>query len=237
MALVTLATAMDYSLGRTGIGETVAKTLAPLQKHYAKGEVIRHQGDEVLHMYCVKNGWITDNCVLENGTRRILNFYVPLDIIGLEYLGRATSTCNLVAMTDCETFLFSIADFKKGVMESELASLGLVSLLSRRMADHQRDMSVSAVGSASARLAHFLIQMKGKLETHEGSQMDTLRTPFTQQDIGDYLGLTNVTVSRELTKLQSLGLIRYKVGEIAILDLIALQQLYLNMTESWDGGG
>ena len=46
--------------------------------------------------------------------------------------------------------------------------------------------------------------------------------PMSQQEIGDMLGLTNVTVSRELTALQVDGLIEKEGAHIRLMDISAL---------------
>ena len=154
MTAITLAMACDRNLEIRGVGEDLAKDLYATRMTFAAGDVLRRQGDEVISIYCVLRGWLTEGCTLYNGTRRLLNFYLPIDIVGIEYVGRATATSELVASEETEVFSFAVADFKKAIMKSETAAVATMSLLSRKYAELQSETHVMAVGSATARIAH-----------------------------------------------------------------------------------
>jgi CRP/FNR family transcriptional regulator, nitrogen fixation regulation protein len=55
------------------------------------------------------------------------------------------------------------------------------------------------------KVAAFLIEMDGRLTT-----AGVLTLPMGRRDIADYLGLTLETVSRELSRLRSLGILDFK---------------------------
>ena len=80
-------------------------------------------------------------------------------------------------------------------------------------------LSKDAVGRVSGFLFHLLCSLaKG------GLSPSAFRLPLTRREIGNYLGLTMETVSRQLTLLQQRGVILVDRKYISILNVHALAQ-------------
>ena len=77
-----------------------------------------------------------------------------------------------------------------------------------------------------------LAELKLRIGTSRGDGHDTIKFPLTQQDIGDYLGLTNITVSRTLSKLEDAGCLDFKQGEIRILNFEHLKKCFMEILDS-----
>ena len=89
--------------------------------------------------------------------------------------------------------------------------------------------------TAAERLAHFLVEMKVRLNLRDMA----FHLPINQTMIGDTLGLTSVHISRTLKQLSDQGLITYQNGDLKLLDLDGLIELsgferaYLEITPDW----
>jgi CRP-like cAMP-binding protein len=90
-------------------------------------------------------------------------------------------------------------------------------LFSRRLERGYRRLVGIAGRSAGQQLAHFLL-----LEAEDG---DSTTVVLTQQELASALGLGRQTVSRELARLDQLGLVERSRGRVRILDPKGLQAL------------
>ena len=194
-------------------------------RYFDKGEGIHNLGDEVTHLYCITEGWITAITTMANGERQLMNFYVPYDIIGFEYLGRATATSSLLASEAVEVIAVPIAQFKDIVFSQPDLAAAVTSLMSRKYGALQTRLCVMANGNATSKVAHFLQGLRSKQIRNGFSRPNLLRIPLTQLDMADALGMTNATVSRVFTKLEKDGCIKFKSGNIEILDHGKLESL------------
>jgi CRP/FNR family transcriptional regulator, anaerobic regulatory protein len=79
--------------------------------------------------------------------------------------------------------------------------------------------------SAAARIADFLVSMAERLSgTAQGPCAFAL--PMSRRDIGDSLGLTIETVSRQLTELREAGLVETEGrSKVALTDVAALARI------------
>ena len=213
-----LAKSIDQTLGHQGIGDLLLKSMDTRVLTFEEGEYIHHMGDEITSLYCVIEGWLTAVCDLVNGERQLVNFYVPYDIVGFEYLGRATATSDLLASKFSKVVQISIPSFKTSLKTSDVATMAITSVLSRKYAALQARLQIFAKGDAMAKLVHFLYGLRSRQIRNQQSEFNIIKTPLRQQDIADALGMTNVTVSRLFTRLEDMGCIKFETGAIEILD-------------------
>ena len=80
--------------------------------------------------------------------------------------------------------------------------------------------------SAEERVACFIIHISDRLKLRGYSELE-FRLSMTREEIGNYLGITNETVSRILHQLQALELIEVKSKQLKIIDKKGLLSFYL----------
>ncbi len=78
---------------------------------------------------------------------------------------------------------------------------------------------------ARERLAHFLCELRDRLEPIGLMQNHSYELPITQEDLGDAFGMTTVHVNRTLQELRSEGLISSHGKTLIINDWERLQQV------------
>lgn len=213
-----LARAIDAALGRQGLGDRLVGQLRITARAFDKGDLLWSIGQEIASICCIREGWLTAVKPMADGSRHVLNFHVPYDIIGLEYLGRANATSDMVAHAPGNVLMVPIADFKRAVLSDASTSAAVMSLLSRRLGDVQNRLGVFAMGDANTKLVHLLHGLMVKQRRNGFAEPHIIRTPLTQSDIADALGLTNVTVNRTLSRLEEAGLIDFRPGAITLID-------------------
>mgnify|MGYP000462477631 CR=1 FL=1 len=192
-------------------------------KRILKGQSLFRTGDIVTNLFCVAEGWMTAAAELEDGGRQLLNFHVPIDIAGLEFLSDSRATSTMTAFENSLVYLIPVSQFVSGLERSPSASLSLLNVLGRRYITMQDRICVFSHGDAKAKIAYLLLGLRSKQHRNKLQDPNVLRLPLTQPDIADALGLSPVTVSREFTKLMNANVVEYNRNEITIINVDALR--------------
>lgn len=155
---------------------------------------------------------------LRNGTRQILRFHLPGDIVGLPLLAFAESPESVTAVTDAR--LAPIPRDRIAALlaqDSGLAVRMLALALAERVWLGNRLASIGRT-SARTRIASLLCELFARVRQAHGSDADTIRIPLTQEEIGDATGLTAVHVNRMMRRLVGDGIIARNGNEVRVLD-------------------
>lgn len=141
---------------------------------------------------------------MPDATEHVLAFHFPGDMI---YVPRPDQNgISMLALADCRTIAFPANDFLE-IGEAEPSVLRTI--LSRTMVALQRSRNKAIrLGrkAAQERIADFLLAMADRIGIREGNSIQ-LTLPMSRRDIGNSLGLTIETVSRQFTELRDDGLI------------------------------
>lgn len=178
--------------------------------------------------------WITDGAVKliapnAQGTPggQVLAFHFAGDLVSVlrQSDSRSWGDLRLVALTDSDLVIFP-ADRFLDAAQADAAVLRAV--LSRSLqALHRSRTRMMQMGhkSAAARIADFLVSMAERLVDCTAGPC-AFALPMSRRDIGDSLGLTIETVSRQLTELREAGLLATEGrSKIALTDVGALARI------------
>lgn len=183
------------------------------------------EGDPSGAIYQVESGCVRLQKMTEGGRRCVLSFCYPGDVFGLGTHGPD--------QVDAEA-----------ACASRVARLGHLGLQRMLQSEPVRAMKVidaayggQEVGSdhvvmisfapAEQKLAWFLTNLGHRLGQSIGGEL-FVDLPMMRADIADHLGMTFETVSREMTKLRDLqiidllGLRKFKIRRVAVLQTLAL---------------
>jgi CRP/FNR family transcriptional regulator len=164
---------------------------------------------------------------------QVLAFHFAGDLVSV--LRASDGDFRLVALADCQLVIFP-ADRFLDLAQGDPAVLR--SVLTRSLqALHRSRTRMMQMGhkSAAARIADFLVSMAERLaDCTTGTCAFAL--PMSRRDIGDSLGLTIETVSRQLTELREAGLLRTEGRSwVAISDVGALARIAGRTGEATNG--
>jgi len=155
------------------------------------------------------------------GRDQIVAFHFPDELVVVPARAEHSYTLNSIRRSDLLAFNF--ADFAD-LARSDPAVLRMLLDCARKSLGRCRDKSL-ALGRKTAieRVAGFLASMAVRLGTPQ-DDVTYIDLPMSRRDIGDSLGLTIETVSRQFTLLRRLGVIE-TVGKsgVRIRDLRALE--------------
>ncbi|MEG3164386.1 Crp/Fnr family transcriptional regulator [Sphingomonas sp. PB2P19] len=196
------------------------------RQHVGRGETVIWAGDESIICANLLSGVLKLVAATSDGREQIVGLLYPADFVGQAHAGTADFT--ITALTDAELCVFPRAGFQRvledhGRMERLLLQRTLAALSAAR----GRMLSL-ARKSAEEKVADFLLEMAshamntGCRATPDGPL--TFDLPLTRGQIGDVLGLTIETVSRQMTRLKAAGVIGLPGGRaVTISDQGALQ--------------
>lgn len=180
-------------------------------------------GDEQTHLYQIQEGVVGVYKMLADGRRQIVNFYYPGDIIGAADQAAWTQHAEALCKSKVRCIAASTVD---KLITTELGfGQALLSMLATEL-DETRDQLLS-LGRKSAleKVATFLLRISRR-NRREGRDEALLHLPMKRSEIADYLGLTIETVSRNITKLRTTGIIKLESkSEVRITDIQLLEDL------------
>jgi CRP-like cAMP-binding protein len=173
----------------------------------------------------VQSGWLFRYKRREDGSRQILGFVLPGDIVGLHrrvlpYSPHSLQSVTAVRMaTISDTQIASLAAEQPRLME---AIFWLSAQEMSRLSTH-----VLRLGRMSARerLAHVLLELWTRLSWVGETDGDSFFFPLTQEMLADALGLSVMHIHRMLHDLQSAELIAIEDRRIWLRDRRALTEL------------
>jgi len=191
------------------------------QRHFKAGETILNAEEDAVSFGNIISGVVKLSKIMADGRQQIVGLQFASDFLGRPYRDRHPYFAE--AATDVELCVFP----RKGFQDLLAAEPQLEKRLFRDTLDEldaARDwMLLLGRKTAREKVATFLalIARRTTPQACESANDDVLEIalPLTRAEIADYLGLTIETVSRQIGKLKSEGLIA--VGgarEITVLD-------------------
>lgn len=152
------------------------------------------------------------------GREQVVAFHFTDDLISVP--AHAGHAYSLIALADTRLLSVPAGYFLKLTSGAAPALLEIV-LRTQTALHRSRDKAVNlGRKNAQERVASFLVAMNDRIGT-SARQGSTIELPMSRRDIGDSLGLTIETVSRQFTELRSLGLIETRGRSIVWLPDIA----------------
>jgi len=168
------------------------------------GDALIRQGDEAAHLFNISSGSVRVYRLLPDGRRQITGFLFAGDFVGL---GAGDHYAfSVEAIEDVTLCRFRKGEYLALIRERPTLEAALLERATHELAAAQKQILLLGRKTARERIASFLLDLPD-LDPIRPSDEGHVRLPMTRTEIADYLGLTIETVSRELTRLKSTGLI------------------------------
>lgn len=208
------------SISRDEIASIVDKYGKILE--YESGEFIFSKGDKPEYMYILLEGSLQVFSEDINGKKELLSsFSRPGSLFAEVYLYLEKGIFHFYAQTESKTTLLGInKDFFKGLLGANSPSGQIIvenylNILSQKLFYFNQKIRIMSGFSLRQKLARFIIE--------NSNDKSIFESEYNREEIADYLGATRPSVSRELGRMQSEGLIEVDRSTFKILDL---EQLY-----------
>jgi len=221
------------------VGERDAlNKLEERQRHLRRGAVLQRENEACGELFILRRGLMMSYVLLDDGSRQILRFLFPGDMLCVSSAIYREAPETLCALSDCVVSPFdraALADIMAA--HPRLSAMILVYSQIERVALTDR---LAALGrtSAKARVAALLLELRNRLGATDKNVANVFALGLTQEEIGDATGLTAVHVNRMLRQLEEEGLIGREGGRVTLLDERALARAanYVNRYQNLDLG-
>ena len=218
------------------------KRLAAIEKSertYDAATEIYQTGDRSTELFVVKHGWLFSYADMPDGRRQIVNIHHPGDIVGFPDVAQKQMTATLRTAEDVVLCPFPKSALDVIFPEPPRLSALLLSLALRAQVILIDLLRAMGRMSARERIGYMLLDLIARLRITNNDMGDTFRLPLNQGQIADYLGLTNVYVSKTFQQMEMDGYLRRSgqniqlLREDALTDLTDFSDRYDEMDTSW----
>lgn len=192
----------------------------PLQK----GQHLYREGDEFQSVYAVRSGTLKAYRTTDDGREQITGFYFPGEILGMDGISKNTHASSARTLETCSVCEIPFASLSR--LSTLLPNLQrhFFQLMSREITEDQLLITLLSKNSADERVASLLLSISSRNARRKLSATH-FRLPMSRVDIGNYLGLTVETVSRVLSRMHKLDILRVDNKEIELLDVAGMRNI------------
>jgi CRP-like cAMP-binding protein len=165
-------------------------------------------------------GWAASIVMLSDGSRQILSFLLPGDIVSTALLFEPRPHCLVEAITDVRYRTFKRSELKHVLF----THADLLEKLSRAWIEEKTraDQLIVDLGrrTADERIARLILSLVDRLSKRDMVRGDPMEVefPLRQHHIADATGLTPVHVSKVLSEFRRNGLIKISERSLTVLD-------------------
>jgi CRP/FNR family transcriptional regulator len=188
------------------------------QRSLRRGATLVRENDSSTELFILKSGMMMSFVILDDGSRQILRFMFPGDMVSLPSLVYPQAPETVAALSDSVVCPFDRAMLARIALQQPRLFLAMVALdqaervmLTDRLAGLGRT-------SAKARVASVLLHVRTRMRRLDLTLGNSFVPGLTQEEIGDATGLTAVHVNRMLRQLEDEGLIARDSGRVTLLD-------------------
>lgn len=186
-------------------------------KHKApQGEELVADAEHVERYSNVMSGVVKLSKTLADGRQQIVGLQFAPDFVGRPFRSESAVTAEAATQVDLcsfprqavERMMVEQPDFERRLLQQTLKEL-----------DQARDWMVTlGRKTAAEKIASFLLMIANNAQPSESGC--TFDLPLSRSEIADFLGLTIETVSRQLTRLRTEGVIRIEgTRHVTVADL------------------
>lgn len=234
-----LVTKLSHYIDLNDADKDKLAALEKSERNFEPGAEIYQGGDETGDLHVVKKGWAFSYTDMPDGRRQIVRIHHPGDIIGFPDLAMKHRTTTLRTVEDVCLCPFPKSALDVVLRESPRLSALLLSIALRDQVVLIDVLRAMGRMSAKERVSYMLLDLIARLRITNESMTDTIRLPMNQSQIADYLGLTNVYISKTFIQMEEAGLIQRRGDHLQIIEEDQLVELtdfydrYADMDASW----
>lgn len=180
--------------------------------------------DHTRCFYTVNAGWLFSFRDLPDGSRQVLDVFLPGDIIGMRGFAFRHHLTSVMTLTDSVVCAFPTARLVEVFHASPSLTTAFFAIAARERALLVERLINLGRRSARARLAHFLAEIYMRLKRTNPNLGNGFRMPVPQHILADILGLSAVHVSRTFRELREDGVVLRERSMVKVPDFDRLAE-------------
>ena len=185
---------------------------------YRRGQIILFQGESPRYAFLINKGVVKTYNIDYDGKEQ----FIDLESLGTTFPKlwiwnrEQTSRYYYEALTDTDIYVIPRNDFVNFINSDKQL---LMSEMTKLLVDYRNTetrLNALLYTRASDKIAHILKYLADTYAPHTNNEQITISIKLTHQHIASLTGLTRETVSVELSKFKSKGIVKYKPSEYKI---------------------
>lgn len=181
------------------------------RKLFPGGQVVTWSGDPNTLCANVVSGALKVTASTEDGREQIVGLLYQGDFAGQPFVEEAPLT--ITALTDTDLCIFPRPAFERTLGDHPRLERLLLQRTMRSLDEARQRMLSLGRKNAQERIAGFLLDVIERTVSRGATLPLAIELPIGRGEMADFLGLTIETVSRQLTKLKSEGVIAFEKGD------------------------
>ena len=170
----------------------------------------------------IRSGYAVRSCITAGGRRSIVDIFVPGDICAADHAITKYPTDEITSV-GLVRFHAVAASVFRSLFLNPPAALRIMAIATEARYRIERAAAMKAL-DARARICVALFDLYERLSRYGATSEPQYYLPFTQEQLGDYLGLSNVHISRTLQRLEEDGIVQINRRLIMIKDIEILRE-------------
>lgn len=209
---------------KTEATSELSEKILTKKRSHAIGDTLFEADQPFTSVFAIKSGAAKSYCTLGD-RQQIIGFHLPGELLGLDSVGaNYRSTAEMVEKGSvCELSFDNLALLNQHYPAFQEQ---LIKLTSQQILVEQRQSLLSSRRSAEERLAAFILNYSERLSSR-GFDGNHFRLVMARQDIADYLGLAEATVSRAIQRFKRGNLLKVSGKSVDILNREGLEKAAL----------
>ena len=188
-----------------------------VEKRFAPGEMLFHEGDACAGLFVLGSGRVKIFKTSSSGREIMLAVdTAPASVAEVPLFDGGGYPASVIAIDEVVAYMIGKREFRQVCRERPEVALKVLGVVGRRLRLLVGIVESVTFGSVRQRLARAL------LEFRDQAGSDLFSMPVTHQELAQRLGTVREVVSRNLGRFQSEGVLRLAGREVQLLDRAAL---------------
>lgn len=195
-----------------------------VQKSYESGTRLWLYGDQPTHTMVILSGLVKLTRDSIEGRELIFDLRGPGYLLGeLGPIESMPRNATVTVVEDVEAIVLSSEAFRRLLIERGTVAYAVLAIVADKLRQATDRRLEAGVGDAQARLCGRLVEMASDAPI-EPNGVIVIKSPLTQQELADWIGVSRDAVVLSLRRLRKLGWVETGRRTIRILDIEALRQ-------------
>lgn len=189
-------------------------------------ETLKLEGDSVPSVFFLVEGWLAVSKSLQDGHRQIIDLLLPGDVLDPGSADANASVVQIEALADTRFAAIPVDVWARLLDDEPDIRHVLDTALRAAVARMSERMLRLGKGSAESRVAYALIELCLRLDAVGATGPGGFHVPLTQQQLGDFTGLSAVHICRTLRRMARREIVAVEDHmDILIRDMHALAEI------------